>query len=407
VYSTTDGLRVLTLENGEVRSLDTGPCGSYNPAFSPDGKWIAFTCEEEGGYNLDLLSLNSGAVKHLLKGWGGQIAWTNDSQRIVISGSEGLWEININGGEPRRLISAESADQPAIAPRSDRLAYVVGQRTASIWRAGTRTGLDHSVFAPSVMEQRDPNISPDGKRIAFESERSGFHEVWVANLDGSDALQLSNFHTVVTGTPRWSPDGRRIAFDSRVTGTPALYLVDPTTALPKQISTNGMPASTPSWSADGKWIYFTSASAEPAERDALYRVPPQGGIPERVAQARGLNAQHSKDGQLLYFAAGYWDTPINVLNIATGEQRGLKGMPTMGNGNDWVLSSKGIFFVVRTPEPGIDFYDFSSQRVTRKISLDRHPADWGGLSLSPDETWLAYSQIDETSSHLMLVEGFK
>jgi Tol biopolymer transport system component len=203
-----------------------------------------------GDHNLDLLSLDRGATKHLLEDWAGYFAWTNDSQRIVIPGSGGgLWEININGGEPRSLsISAESVDQPAIASRGDRLAYVAYQSKTNIWRADTRTGLSRTVFAPSVVEQRDPDISPDGKKIAFESERSGFHEVWVANLDGSDALQLSNFRqAALTGSPQWSPDGRWIAFDSRVSGEPALYVVDPTTALPQRISTDGIPASTPTW----------------------------------------------------------------------------------------------------------------------------------------------------------------
>src|SRR5580658_1087022 len=168
-----------------------------------------------------------------------------------------------------------------------------------------------------------------------------------------------------------------------------------------------MPAMMPTWSADGKWLYFTSASTEPAEREALYRVPLQGGIPERVAQARGYNARQSKDGRLLYFAAGQDNTPINVLNVATGELHALNGMPSLSCGNDWALGSKGIFFVVWDPKPAIDFYDLSTQRVTQKILFDRQPIWWGGLSLSPDETWLAYSQIDETSSHLMLVQGFR
>jgi dipeptidyl aminopeptidase/acylaminoacyl peptidase len=230
----------------------------------------------------------------------------------------------------------------------------------------------------------------------------------VANLDGSDAVQLSNFHqAALTGSPQWSPDGLRIAFDSLVTGEPALYLVDPTTALPQRVSTNGIPASTPTWSADGKWIYFTSASSEPAEHEALYRVVSEGGIPERINRARGLKIQQSKDGHTLYFATEDINANINALNVATGEQHALDGMPKLECGNDWVLGSKGIFFVVLTPKTGIDFYDFSSQRVTRKISLDRPPSDWRGLSLSPDETWLAYSQVDEVASHLMLVEGFR
>ena len=402
VYSTTEGIRLVTTETGEVRTVDTGPCESYAAAFSPDGKWIAFTCGVSGTYYLDLLSTKGGLSKHLITG-GGRVAWTNDSQRFV---SDGLWEFNVHGGEPRLLKFADHAVQPAIAARGDRLAFTAFQLTSNIWKADTRTGSRRSVFAPATVEQREPDISPDGKQVVFMSTRSGSEEIWLANLDGSDTVQLSNYHAPA-GTPRWSPDGHWIVFDSRVTGKPALYLVDPATALPRQISTNGIDASAPSWSADGKWIYFHSDSLEPTGRDALYRVSPQGGTPERMAQARGIAAQESRDGRLLYFAAGERDAVIYVLNIATGEQRPLAGMPKLGIGRDWVLGSKGIFFVDFGQQPGIDFFDFSSHRVTKRIPLDKQPTLWGGLSLSPDEMWIAYSQVDVASSVLMLVEGFR
>jgi len=386
VYYTPDGIRILTPENGEIHPVDAGRCESHLPAFSPDGKWIAFICWLNGDHNLDLLSLGSGATKHLLKSWAGQIAWTNDSQRIVIPRSGGLWEVNINGGEPRLLISG-SADQPAISSRSDRLAYVAWQSTANIWRADTRTGISRSVLAPSIVEQRNPDISPDGKRIAFESERSGFHEVWVANLDGSDAVRLSNFHQAsLTGSPRWSPDGRKIAFDSRVSGEPALYLVDPTTALPQRVPTNGIPASTLAWSADGKSIYFRSESSEPAKHEALYRVAPEGGVPERIGGARVFRVQQSKDGQTLYFADP--NARVNVLNVTTGEQHALDGMPSLYCPNDWVLGSKGIFFVDFGAQPSIDFFDFSTRKVSKKIPLDRatlsvgRPVTFSGRNLA-------------------------
>ena len=404
LYATKEGLRILNPGSGEVRSLDTGRCESSSPAFSPDGKWIAFGCQMSGIAYLDILSTKGGTSKHLIRPKGcTRFAWTNDSQRIV---ADGLWEIDIHGGEPRRLKFADNAGQPAIAARSDRLAFVEAQYTTNIWTADARTGSSRGVFAPATVEQRNAHISPDGKRIAFESSRSGSKEIWVANVDGSDAVQLSNFHSH-TGTPRWSPDGRTILFDSRTSGKAALYLVDPATALPRQISTNGIPADDPSWSADGKWIYFHSESPEPAEHDAIYRVTPQGGTPERMAHARGYKTEESKDGKLLYFAADYNNAAIYVLNIATGEQRPLADMPKLGCGNDWVLSSKGIFFVDFGQQPGIDFFDFSSHRVTKKILLNKQPAYWGGLSLSPDESWLTYSQTDEAGSDLMLVEGFR
>ena len=50
---------------------------------------------------------------------------------------------------------------------------------------------------------------------------------------------------------------------------------------------------------------------------------------------------------------------------------------------------------------------FTQPFTIAKIFLDRQPFPWGGLSLSPDESWLAYAQIDEAGSNLMLVEGFR
>ena len=408
-YYSAKGLLILTLETGEVRPVDTPGCDAAVPAFSPDGKWIATVCGSNSEAYINLLSVEGGPSRHLAKGvYFLGLAWSPDSQRVIFSPiNYGLEEVNINDGALRNLAFANGGYEPAVSPRGSRLAFVKGDDRAEIWRVDTRTGLVRSAFFPASVEQMAPDISPDGKRIAFESERSGFHEVWVANLDGSDAVRLSNFHVLRTGTPRWSPDGHRIVFDSTVSGKPALYLVDPSTALPKQISTNNLPASVPSWSPDGKWIYFTSESAGTLAPGSLYRVSPEGGTPEQVTQTRGYNAKQSKDGRFLYFFAGSQNAEIHVLDLASGHEQALPGMPRVLYPTDWTLGSKGIFFVDWNHKPSIDFYDFGSQRVTHKIPLNRQPSIWGGLSLSPDETWLAYSQVYHRESDLMLVEGFK
>jgi hypothetical protein len=74
---------------------------------------------------------------------------------------------------------------------------------------------------------------------------------------------------------------------------------------------------------------------------------------------------------------------------------------------DWTLGLKGIYFIHWGPKSSIEFFDFAPERVTRKIPLDKQPVMWGGLSLSADENWLMYSQLKETGSDLMLVEGFQ
>jgi hypothetical protein len=55
----------------------------------------------------------------------------------------------------------------------------------------------------------------------------------------------------------------------------------------------------------------------------------------------------------------------------------------------------------------INFFEFSTKKVRRIVTLNKPPATWGGLSLSPDGKWLVYSQVDNIPSDIMLVEHFK
>jgi TolB protein len=65
-----------------------------------------------------------------------------------------------------------------------------------------------------------PQISPDGRRVGLWSDRSGGSEIWVANLDGSNAVKLTSVGEFATGYPHWSPDGERIVFHSSFEGQP-------------------------------------------------------------------------------------------------------------------------------------------------------------------------------------------
>jgi Tol biopolymer transport system component len=411
LYADIDGVHLLTPENDETRSVTKPPqcSAAYSPAFSPDGQWIAFSCFVDVGYDIHVLPAKGGTSKALTRVKNSPpfpLAWSADSTRIVYSEDWNLFEISSNGGKPQRLMFAHDASQPAISTRGERLAYSQGKVNVNLWRADLRRRgpTSTALMFPTSRADEGPDISPDGKRIVFGSERSGSSEIWVSNLDGSDAVKLSDFHSW-TGSPRWSPDGQRIVFDSRVSGEAGLYLVDPNTARPKRIATNGLVASVPSWSMDGKWIYFRSGTKQ--DEGGLYRVSIQGGNPQLVSQTRGFNVQQSKTGSTLYFIAGQQDAAIHVLNITTGEERSLEGMPRVSLPTEWVVGSKGIFFINRSSaQPSIDFFEFASARVTKRIPLSREPAFWGGLALAPDETWLAYAQIDQSASDLMLAEGF-
>jgi TolB protein len=61
-----------------------------------------------------------------------------------------------------------------------------------------------------------------------------------------------------SGTPRWSPDGERIAFDSNVEGQWEVYVISANGGRLQRLTSNSASDDSPSWSRDGKWIYFAS-----------------------------------------------------------------------------------------------------------------------------------------------------
>ena len=104
----------------------------------------------------------------------------------------------------------------AISRQGNRLAYVLSECRINIWRVdlrgpGRTPGAPFKLI-PSTRGEGHPDYSPDGKRIVFDSGRSGHPEIWVCNSDGSNSVQLTSFGGPTVTTPRWSPDGRSVVF---------------------------------------------------------------------------------------------------------------------------------------------------------------------------------------------------
>jgi eukaryotic-like serine/threonine-protein kinase len=120
--------------------------------------------------------------------------------------------------------------------------------------------------------QIDVAFSPDGRSIAYASDRAGNFDIWIQSISGGDARQLTNSPAQET-QPAWSPDGRRIAFRSERDGG-GLFIVALDGGAERQVSAFG---THPVWSADGSEVLFRSGNLD--THSQVYVVSPEGGEP--------------------------------------------------------------------------------------------------------------------------------
>jgi len=136
----------------------------------------------------------------------------------------------------------------------------------------------------SVPTFAEPGISPDHSEIAFASGG----DIWTVPVSGGVArLLVSN--PANESRPLYSPDGRRLAFISTRTGAGDIYILTFATGDLRRLTFDDLPDQLDSWSPDGKWVYFSTSSREIAGMNDVYRVGAEGGTPMPVSADRYAN----------------------------------------------------------------------------------------------------------------------
>jgi eukaryotic-like serine/threonine-protein kinase len=431
-------LFLLSIETGEKKKLTSPPpqlVGDSSPAFSPDGHTLAFSRRLDFGLgDLYLVNLqaspdgftSTGEVKRITfeNRGASHPAWTADGREIVLDDSVSLSRIAATGpgAKPQQLASLGSGIIGlAISRSGQRLIFVHAILHSNIWRLSSPI-VDRSLstrhsktpqplgstasFISSTRNDSAPQFSPDGKRIAFISERSGHLEIWVCDGDGSNAVQLTSFGGPQVSTPRWSPDGTRIAFDSDAEGEYDIWVIGANGGKPQRMTTDPANDGNPSWSRDGRWIYFDSARSGAQQ---VWKMPANGGEAIQVTHDGGFAPLESADGRFLYYVKSLTDTSLWKAPVEGGQA--AKVFDGLSNYiNLAVLDGRVVF--VPTPDrlgSSLQLFSFATNKITRLANFDKslNFGAYGGVAVSPDDRWILYTQFDQAGSELMLVEHFR
>ena len=411
VVATLDGRERRVLSRPDPRSL-----GDVDPRFAPDGRSIVFVrATNETTRDVYRVASDGGTPERLtfdnrkING----LAWSRDGERLLFtstrSGMYGLWSLDPGGGGLRQLaLGNEAVQQPATAPGIDAIAFEHWIHRSRLRLIDLASGTDEDAGRRlgSTRWDSSPAWSPDGTRIAFGSNRSGPHAIWVSRADGSDAAAIADFAGAFIDNPAWSPDGRSIAFDGSPDGTSAVFVVPADGGTPRRVTRGRHDSRRPSWSRDGAWLYYESHRGG-AWR--LYAQPAAGGEAVEVVSGPAIHARESVDGRWLLHARpdalGLWRVPRRdwAANRPAAAPELLTGDLQRDDARRWVPGRAGVYFVQRGSArgAGLALLEPESGRTAVAAALPSTFAG-DGLDLAPDQSRLVYSEVLTQESDLRL-----
>lgn len=271
----TSGFRFSDFEVGDGVSgqcADTSDAGMDGPAMCKDS--IAFT-RSDGLYVIrpdgtGIMSVATGNKET-------KPVWSPNGSRIAFVRGDGasvqqdIWAVNADGTGLANLTQGVTANdyQPVWSPDGTRIAFTSQRGDGSqndLWVMSS----DGSNPVMADVKSVSPSWSADGTKLAYASYKNVRFQIYVANADGSNSVNISNSSYPDTD-PVWSPDGSKIAFmGTRSTAAPTIYVMSTDGSNQQTLAASVQSTYGPVWSKDGQRLAFTG-SPDGTQSD-VYRV---------------------------------------------------------------------------------------------------------------------------------------
>ncbi len=262
---------VMDADGGNQRRLTNHRAHDGSPSWSPDGKRIVFVSHRDGNGEIYVMDTDGGNPQNLTNNlsYDNSPSWSPDGKQIAFdSDREGRfnWEIYVmdtDGGNLQRLTNNPDDDghpddrYPSWSPDGAHIVFTARREE----HVENKFAVTYEIYVMDVdggNQQRltnnrnnewAPVWSPDGKRIAFYSDRKGTFDnfdIYVMDADGGNQQNLTN-NRAWNRAPSWSPNGERIAFTSNRDGNTEIYVMDTDGGNQQNLTNNRHSDASPAW----------------------------------------------------------------------------------------------------------------------------------------------------------------
>jgi Tol biopolymer transport system component len=378
----------------------------YQPSWSPDGKTIVYASGTPEVYRLKLMDVTDGTTRTITDGQDGVLlnpVFTADGKSLVYSsqrggGSLNLWRLAVTGNaKPERVTLGEGDHvHPTMSRDGKRIIYAAVRQTPDLWTFDVASGKAEQVTFDTGREEF-PHRSRDGA-LVFSSDRGGKDALWVLDSRGVRQLAVKPY----IHQPRWSPDGKRIAYRF-LDGTITTILVqEASDGTVRAIARN---AETPSWSPDGRHLTFTMwTNTKP--KGQIHIGSLDGGAPQRLTSIDQVTSYptFSPDGKFVSFQATRDDGARHVwiVEVATKRVRRLTSGDFADSHPQWSPVDAETILFVRNHE-NLMTVSAASGEVREMTHFSAPNAVLDYPSWSPDGTRVDFSIAPKRGDLYMLV----